>query len=83
MKERGSCGNVRVCDAPPRESNWREYGGRGWDNVCWYKMLLGTIPEKKKTKIVVENRRKFFRNKTKGQRNQVILRLLEKLSTTV
>ena len=39
----GTCEFV-VCSAPPRESNWREEGAR----YVWHKMLVGTVPEKKK-----------------------------------
>ncbi len=35
---------MRVCDAPPRESNWREEGG----NVCVSQVLAGAGPERKR-----------------------------------
>jgi hypothetical protein len=59
-KSVGSCGNVRVCDAPPRESNWREWLGRDWGNVWWDRTLWGTIPVKRK------ELKKKFRTKRKS-----------------
>jgi hypothetical protein len=47
---------MRVCDAPPRESNWREEGG----NVCVAQVLAGAGPERKR-----KDRKKNFQDRTR------------------